>query len=65
MWTRNNPLYLDEDGLPILADKVAEFKGQRPIVIVDSYAKIVPKEHQKKMKDLQNLYMNYKKLLRL
>ena len=43
MWTRNNPLYLDEDGLPILADKVAEFKGQRPIVIVDSYAKSVPK----------------------
>ena len=43
MWTRNNPLHLDEDGLPILADKVAEFKGQRPIVIVDSYAKSVPK----------------------
>ena len=43
MWTRNNPLYLDEDGLPILADKVAEFKGQRPIVIDDSYAKSVPK----------------------
>ena len=30
-------------GLPILADKVAEFKGQRPIVIDDSYAKSVPK----------------------
>ena len=43
MWTRNNPLHLDEDGLPILADKVAEFKGQRPIVIDDSYAKSVPK----------------------
>ena len=43
MWTRNNPLHLDEDGLPILAEKVAEFKGQRPIVLCDSYAKIVPK----------------------
>ena len=43
MWTRNNPIHLDEDGLPILAEKVAEFKGQRPIVLCDSYAKIVPK----------------------
>ena len=43
MWTRNNPLHLDEEGLPILADKVGEFKGQYPIVIVDSYAKSVPK----------------------
>ena len=43
MWTRNNPLHLDEDGLPIIADKVAEFKGQKPIVLCDSYAKIVPK----------------------
>ena len=43
MWTRNNPLHLDEEGLPILADKVGEFKGQNPIVIVDSYAKSVPK----------------------
>ena len=43
IWTRNNPLHLDEDGLPILADKVAKFKGQNPIVIVDSYAKSVPK----------------------
>ena len=43
MWTRNNPLHLDEEGLPILADKVGEFKGQNPIVIVDSYAKAVPK----------------------
>ena len=43
IWTRNNLLYLDEDGLPILAEKVAEFKGQKPIVLCDSYAKIVPK----------------------
>ena len=43
MWTRNNPLHLDEDGLPIIADKVAEFKGQKPIVLCDSYAKTVPK----------------------
>ena len=26
MWTRNNPSYLDEDGLLILADKAAELK---------------------------------------
>ena len=48
MWTRNNPLNLDEDGLAILADKVAEFKGQRPIVIFDSYPKSVPKDTSEK-----------------
>ena len=43
MWTRNNPFHLDEEGLPILAYKVAEFKGQKTIFIFESYAKSVPK----------------------
>ena len=62
MWTRNNPLYLDEDGLPIISDKVAEFKGQRLIVIVDFYDQSFPKGTSEKDKGFaETLYELHQK----
>ena len=48
--------------LLIIADKVTEFKGQKPIILCDSYAKIIAKGTSEK--DLPTTYKELAQLIK-